>query len=241
MELGGGNALLTGDIGSGKSTLVDALTTLLVAPQKLNYNKAAGADDRERSARSYFFGYYKRERGDPGSSAKIVALRDPNSYSVILAVFYNQALKQHVTLAQVYWAKDTQGQPARFYVVANVPLSIAAHFSRFGSDINALKKRLRALPHVEVHESFPPYGAAYRRRFGVEHEQAMDLFNQTVSMKSVGNLTDFVRDHMLQPFDVKSRIEALIGHFEDLNRAHEAVAKAKDQIERLTPLVERLR
>jgi uncharacterized protein YPO0396 len=238
LELGGGNALLTGDIGSGKSTLVDALTTLLVAPQKLNYNKAAGADDRERSARSYFFGYYKRERGDPGSSAKIVALRDANSYSVILAVFYNQALKQHVTLAQVYWAKDTQGQPARFYVVANAPLSIAAHFSRFGSDINALKKRLRAIPHVEVHESFPPYGSAYRRRFGIEHEQAMDLFNQTVSMKSVGNLTDFVRDHMLQPFDVESRIEALIGHFEDLNRAHQAVVKAKDQIERLSPLVE---
>jgi len=31
----GDNALVTGDIGSGKSTLVDALTTLLVPPQKL--------------------------------------------------------------------------------------------------------------------------------------------------------------------------------------------------------------
>ena len=37
---GGDNALLTGDIGSGKSTLVDAVTTLLVPAQKIAYNKA---------------------------------------------------------------------------------------------------------------------------------------------------------------------------------------------------------
>ena len=44
----GRNALLTGDIGSGKSTLVDAVTTLLVPAQRVAYNKAAGADSRER-------------------------------------------------------------------------------------------------------------------------------------------------------------------------------------------------
>lgn len=42
----GDNALLTGDIGSGKSTLVDAITTLLVPAQKIAYNKAAGAEAR---------------------------------------------------------------------------------------------------------------------------------------------------------------------------------------------------
>jgi uncharacterized protein YPO0396 len=57
-------------------------------------------------------------------------------------------------------------------------------------------------------------------------------------MKSVGNLTDFVRSHMLEPFDVGSRIEALIRHFDDLDRAHQAVLKAKRQVELLTPLVE---
>ena len=41
---GGETALLTGDIGSGKSTLVDALTTLLMPAHRIAYNKAAGAD-----------------------------------------------------------------------------------------------------------------------------------------------------------------------------------------------------
>ena len=39
----GRNSLLTGDIGSGKSTLVDAVTTLLVPHNRIVYNKAAGA------------------------------------------------------------------------------------------------------------------------------------------------------------------------------------------------------
>jgi uncharacterized protein YPO0396 len=57
-------------------------------------------------------------------------------------------------------------------------------------------------------------------------------------MKSVGNLTDFVRSHMLEPFDVGSRIEALIRHVDDLDRAHQAVLKAKRQVDLLAPLVE---
>jgi uncharacterized protein YPO0396 len=237
LALSGRNGLLTGDIGSGKSTLVDALTTLLVPPQRLAYNKAAGADARERSLRSYVLGYYKSAQNEATGVARPVALRDVSSYSVILAVFHNEGFDQTVTLAQVFWFKDPQGQPTRLFVAAERALSIAGDFSLEGGDINALKKRLRALG-CELFDTFPPYGAWFRRRFGIEHEQALELFHQTVSMKSVGNLTDFVRSHMLEPFDVGSRIESLLRHFDDLDRAHQAVLKAKRQVDLLTPLVE---
>lgn len=233
----GNNCLLTGDIGSGKSTLVDAITTLLVPAQRITYNKAAGAESRERTLRSYVLGYFKSERGEPGLSAKPVALRDQNSYSVVLGHFHNEAYDQHVTLAQVFWLRDTQRQPVRLYVVSDRPLGIAEDFANFGSDIVNLRKRLRRQAHTEVHDSFPPYGTAFRRRFGIDNEQALDLFNQTVSMKSVGNMTGFVRQHMLERFPVESHIDALIGHFDDLDRAHQAVLKAKKQIGSLEPLV----
>jgi uncharacterized protein YPO0396 len=232
----GWNVLLTGDIGSGKSTLVDAVTTLLVPAQRIAYNKAAGADSKERSLRSYVLGHYKSERHELSGSAKPVALRDHNSYSVILAAFHNAGYDQTVTLAQVFWMKELQGQPARFFVATDRALAIAEDFAHFGPDIAALRKRLRSAG-AEVFDSFPPYGAWFRRRFGIENEQALELFHQTVSMKSVGNLTDFVRSHMLEPFEVAPRITALIGHFDDLNRAHESVLKAKRQVELLTPLV----
>lgn len=234
-ELDGHNGLLTGDIGSGKSTLVDAITTLLVPAQRVAYNKAAGAEAKERSLRSYVLGHYKSERNEVTGTARPVALRDAGSYSVILGVFRNEGFDQAVTLAQVFWLKEPQGQPARLFVTAEKALGIAEHFVGFGQDITGLRKKLRAAG-CELSDSFPPYGAWFRRRFGIEHDQALDLFHQTVSMKSVGNLTDFVRSHMLEPFDVASRIEALIHHFDDLDRAHQAVQKAKRQVELLTPL-----
>jgi uncharacterized protein YPO0396 len=236
LQLNGHNGLLTGDIGSGKSTLVDAITTLLVPAQRIAYNKAAGADSKERTLRSYVLGYYKSERNEITGAAKPVPLRNHNSYSVIVGVFHNVGYDQTVTLAQVFWMKEPHGQPARFFVGAGRDLSIASDFANFGSDIAQLRKKLRGLSG-EIFDSFPPYAAWFRRRFGIENDQALELFHQTVSMKSVGNLTDFVRSHMLEPFEVGPRIQALISHFDDLNRAHEAVLKAKRQVEILTPLV----
>ena len=75
-----------------------------------------------------------------------VPLRDHNSYSVVLGVFHNAGYDQTVTLAQVFYWKEAQGQPARFFVGAEHELSIAADFSRFGADITQLRKRLRDMP-----------------------------------------------------------------------------------------------
>src|SRR5262249_17154743 len=86
--LTGEHTSLNGDIGSGKCTLVDAITTLLVPAQKITYNKAAGAEAKERDLRSYVLGHYKSEKGESGLSAKPVALREQQStYAVILGQF----------------------------------------------------------------------------------------------------------------------------------------------------------
>jgi uncharacterized protein YPO0396 len=232
------NTLLTGDIGSGKSTIVDAVTTLLLPANRISYNKAAGAEVRERSLRSYVLGYYKSERNEVTGTTKPVALRDGTRYSVILGVFGNDGYDATVTIAQVFWLRgaDAGGQPDRFYVTADKPLSVAADFADFGADVTALRKRLRAAG-AQVYDTFPDYGRDFRRRLGIESEQAMELFQQTVSMKSVGNLTDFVRDHMLEPFDAAKWTANIVAHFEDLTRAHEAVQRARGQLAALGPLL----
>ncbi len=54
-----------------------------------------------------------------------------------------------------------------------------------------------------------------RRLLGIRSEQAMELFHQTVSMKSVGNLTDFVRSHMLEGEEEEAakRVRDIVDHF----------------------------
>jgi uncharacterized protein YPO0396 len=232
-------ALLTGDIGSGKSTIVDAVTTLLLPANRISYNKAAGAETRERSLRSYVLGFYKSERNEVTGTTRPVGLRDGTKFSVILGVFRNEGYDATVTLAQVFWIRnaDAAGQPDRFYVTADRALSVAGDFDEFGTDITLLRKRLRADSGIRVHDGFPEYGKDFRRRLGIESEQAMELFHQTVSMKSVGNLTDFVRDHMLEPFDAAKATASIVAHFEDLTKAHEAVQRAQAQLAALTPLL----
>jgi uncharacterized protein YPO0396 len=236
-ELGGRNALLTGDIGSGKSTLVDAVTTLLLPANKISYNKAAGAETRERDLRSYVQGHYKSERNETTGVSRPVPLRDTRHFSVILGVFANTGYATTVTLAQVFRTKDMgSGQPERFFVVADSDQSITKDFSEFGTEFNSLKRRLRD-GGAKVYDSFPEYGRDFRRRLGIESEQAMELFHQTVSMKAVDNLNDFVRSQMLEPFDTKSHIDSLIEHFDNLTQAHDAVLRARAQLELLQPLV----
>ena len=48
-----------------------------------------------------------------------------------------------------------------------------------------------------------------RRLLGIRSEQAIELFHQTISMKSVGDLNEFVRTHMLEPVDASARIEGI--------------------------------
>lgn len=240
LDIDGRNALLTGDIGSGKSTLVDALTTLLLPANRISYNKAAGAETRERDLRSYVLGHYKSERNEVTGTSRPVGLRDTRHYSVILGVFANTGFGDTVTIAQVFRARDiSQGQPDRFYVVADSELTIAKQFSDFGTELPALRRRLRE-QGARIHDSFTDYSRDFRRRLSIESEQAMDLFHQTVSMKAVDNLNDFVRSHMLEPFDTKSRIDALVEHFDHLTKAHDAVVRARSQLDLLTPLVEQL-
>jgi uncharacterized protein YPO0396 len=238
----GRNALVTGDIGSGKSTIVDAITTLLLPANRISYNKAAGAEARERSLRSYVLGHYKSERNEVTGGTRPIALRDPTKFSVILGVFTNAGYTETVTLAQVFWMKngDTGGQPDRFFVTADTALSVNGDFDDFGSDMTLLRKRLRAAAGVRLHDGFPEYGKDFRRRLGIESEQAMELFHQTVSMKSVGNLTDFVREHMLEPFNPGKAVADIIAHFEDLTKAHEAVQRAQAQLALLEPLLKEL-
>ena len=226
LQSDGNNSLLTGDIGSGKSTLVDALTCLLVPHHRITFNKAAGGESKERSLKSYVRGEYKKEKVEYTNTAKEVYLRpELNTYSVLLANFTNEGYAESLCLAQVFWVKDEKVEKM-LLLSNNKPLTISEHFSSF-TDIQELRKKLKNDNSIEVFDdNFSKYSERFRRLFGMNSDKAIDLFYQTVSMKAVSSLTEFVREHMLEKTDVKARMDELKKRFDDLNKAHQAVVTA---------------
>ncbi len=242
IEPNGSNALLTGDVGSGKSTLVDALTCLIVPHHKITFNKAAGAESKERTLVSYIKGEYKNTKSDDTNSReKAVSLRynhaNDCTFSVIIANFTNEGFHESVSLAQVFWIENDKQQKL-LIIREREPLSVKENFANI-EDAKDLRKRMKDLSNTETFDdNFSKYSQRFRQLFGMHTDKAIDLFYQTVSMKSVSSLTLFVREQMLERTEIKAQIEDLKKRFDDLNKAHAAVQRARKQKETLEPLVD---
>ncbi|MFD2721191.1 ATP-binding protein [Hymenobacter monticola] len=235
----GENTLLTGANGSGKTTLVDGLLALLVPPTKRFFNQSSGAQKRtDRSEESYVEGHYGRTQGDEQQKSRVEQLRkrSDNPYSIILGVFAN-AQSLPVTLVQVRWFSSAGLQ--RRYLVAKAELNIAEHiqFSTSGQWVSQLKKKFPDRV-VEEFDSFPRYADKFRQLFGMRSDKAQTLFNQTVGMKVLGDLDEFIRTNMLEESTAQAEFDKLLGNYQTLLTAYCALEKARAQLQLLQPVHE---
>ncbi len=235
----GHSSLVTGDIGSGKTTLVDGIASLLVPPGKMLYNKSASSDDantKERSLYSYIRGEYKKMKGENSEKGEAVYLRTEDTYTVLLGHFYNEGFSQRVTLAQVYSIRNHKAEA--FYVMSTDFLSILPDFAEFGKDIKSLKERLNKAEHTKIYSVFSEYSSRFRQIFGGLTEEAILLFRDTIYTKQIKDLTSFVRSLMLEKSEeTEDAIKDLSNNFDNLNQSYNAVIKAKEQISMLKPIV----
>lgn len=239
----GNNSLLTGANGSGKSTFIDALLTLLVPVKKDRfYNQSSGAEKKgDRTEETYVLGNYGNIQREGELSTSTQALRDKNTYSVILASFANTDLRI-VTLFQIRWFFN--GEMKRVFGVAHVPLEIEKDFSIFDAKGN-WKKRLEkpynsnsTKKKIEFLDGPSSYAERIWRLFGMRSIKALTLFNQIVGVKVLEDLDEFIRTNMLEELDAEAEFRQLKGSFETLMDAKINIEKAKEQIAQLEPISE---
>ena len=134
------NSLLTGANGSGKTTFIDALLTLLVPLKKDRfYNQSSGIEKKgDRNEESYVLGHYGDIQNAGEQSSTTQKLRDRSCYSVLLASFANTD-ERIVTLFQV--RSFSNGVLKRTFGIAHKPLEIQTDFSDFDA-IGNWKRRL---------------------------------------------------------------------------------------------------
>ena len=227
IEPDGQNSLLTGANASGKTTLVDGLLTLLVPERRMRfYNQTAGAKG-ERNEESYVLGEYGETENIETNTRETKRLRPKKeeARSVLLAVFRNE--DKWVTLAQVRWFAGSELR--RAFVFSYKKLGIAEDFLPF-SPSDDWKKRIRqrygktgAKELVQFFDGPKEYASALRSEFGMRSEKAHTLFSQTIGLKVLGNLDEFVRGQMLEEGDGEAEFQKLRAHFGKLRDAYRAI------------------
>lgn len=239
----GETSLLTGANGSGKTTFVDALLTLIVPEKRYRfYNQSSGSEKKgDRTEDTYVMGGYGMINSDTGVT-KTLYLREnkEEAYSILLANFTNEA-EQEVTLFQVRYF--TNGDMQKRFGIAHKSLRIETDFKPFDLG-NAWKRRIDqqynkgSRKQVEWFDAASKYANRMVDVLGMQSIQALTLFNQTVGIKVLGNLDDFIRTHMLEPRDMESSFQELKKHLATLLDAQRNIEKAEEQIRLLQPVHE---
>jgi uncharacterized protein YPO0396 len=235
----GRTSLLTGANGSGKTTLIDALLTILVPTNKRFYNQSSGAESKkERDENSYFWGYYGKIFSELEEKSKTEQLRTKadNPYSVLLACFQNSGTQHTITLVQVRWFGN--GGLQKIFIVSPYPLTVNEHFGKDHFDLKGewKKKLIKQYAKTEIYNSFKEYAARFSELFGLR-DKALSLFSQTVGIKVLGDLTNFIRQEMLEEADAEEQFRGLYNHYSDLLISHKAIQKDEKQLELLDPVV----
>jgi uncharacterized protein YPO0396 len=236
----GETSLLTGANASGKTTLVDGLLTLLVPERRMRfYNQTAGLKG-ERTEDSYVLGEYGEVESAEPNSKETKKLRGDKSkaQSILLAIFQNES--SFVTLAQARWFSN--GELKRVFILARRQLSISNDFFPF-DNTGDWKKRLRqkypkqgGKEVLHLLDSPGEYGRLMQNIFGMRSEKAHTLFSQTIGLKVLGDLNEFVRVQMLEERNSETEFQKIKAYFKTLNDAHKAIEKAYEQIELLKPI-----
>jgi len=238
----GETSLLTGANGSGKTTFVDALLTLIVPEKKHRfYNQSSGSEKKgDRTEETYVLGGYGNVHTGDGQSSKTLYLREnkDQAYSILLAHFSNEA-EQYVTLFQVRWFSGSEMK--RVFAIAHKPLHIEDDFRPF--DLNgAWRRRIDqqynkgSRKQVEWFDAASRYAQRLVEVLGMQSMQALSLFNQTMGIKVLGELNEFIRTNMLEPKNMEQEFQELKKHLSTLSDAQRNIEKSEEQIRLLQPL-----
>jgi len=237
--------LLTGESGSGKSSLVDAITAVLTPRRDTRFNAAAadGAGRSEdRSVLSYVRGAWRRAADSDTGEIATQYLRSGATWSGILLRYRSGtgAKSQTITLVKLFHVKrgaSTAAEVREVQILLTEPVGLLDFqpFARDGLDIRGIK---RNWPKASVFQEHSRFAAKFTRALGITGDRAILLLHKTQSAKNLGSLDELFRGFMLDEPETFAIADRAVEQFAELSEAHEAVVQATQQVEHLAPLTE---
>ena len=235
--------LFVGRSGTGKSTLLDAISALLVPPRWVDFNAAAREAEkagRDRNLVSYIRGAWAEQKDDASGEIALRYLRTGTTWTA-LALSYRDTIGRTVVLVQVMWLRGTSNRPRdvnRHFFILERPFELG-ELEEFGQTNLDVRKLKLGFPDAYISGEFRPYCERFRRLLGIDSEMALRLLHKTQSAKNLGDLNTFLRDFMLDRPETFRVADRLVSEFDELDAAHQSVVMVRRQIQTLAPAREK--
>ncbi|NQX12333.1 AAA family ATPase [Microbacteriaceae bacterium VKM Ac-2855] len=229
--------LLTGHSGSGKSSLLDAIATVLTPRKWLRFNAAAGdsPSQNDRSLVSYIRGAWRRQTDEETGDAVAQYLRPLATWSGILLRFDTADGAEPINLVRLFHLRrgaNAVADVSELYLSSRGEqqlLDFQAH-ARDGIEMRRIKA---AWPDAAVTKDFSAFFAKFRRVLGIQNEGTLQLLHKTQSAKNLGSLDQLFRGFMLDEPRTFEMARTAVEQFSELSDAHHRVVEARRQVDLL--------
>ncbi|WP_018180479.1 ATP-binding protein [Jongsikchunia kroppenstedtii] len=237
--------MLTGPSGSGKSSMMDGHSVVLLPTYDQVFNASAdltakGAKKAARSMADYVRGAWA-ENDDQYQQSQVQYLRGDGATWSAIAATYDNGAGSVTTAVAIKWfpAAGTDGSSLRSWYqlhTGEFDLLELNGWAESGFDI----RRYRTThPDVDCFDVQTAYSEALRRRVGIgSSSAALSLMGKAKAMKNVGELNLFIRTYMLDRPETFGKAQRLVENFTQLDEAYQAAARAHSQEKLLRPIPE---
>lgn len=226
-----GGALIAGASGSGKSSLLDAISLGFLPFNRRNFNasgdnSAAGSSAGRRTVDKYVRGAWG-QRSDAGAS-KVMYLRGDGTAWAAVAVTYTSNTGRTITGLVLKWLTgESRSDSSSRFVLADGDRDIEGICNRWAAgrfDGSVFKDDdWRFSTKVESQ-----YLAQLYATIGIRaSDAAQQLLGKAKSLKSVGGLEQFVREFMLDEPSSLTRLPEALKQIDPLVEARELLAVAQ--------------
>jgi uncharacterized protein YPO0396 len=241
--------LISGSSGTGKSTLMDAYTALMMdssvpfngASNDSAAGRARGAE--QRSVLSYARGKVdvSRESGTGQLKDEVLRGRDSSTWSAV-AITWRNGLGERFTAFRLYYIPATASEFREITTQMGTidhPLDLsdmeefaADHFPR-----RKISARFEGLSFYDSYQTFTTFNAT---RLGIgtngDGAKALKLLARIQVGRQVSTVDELYKTMVLEEPGTFKIAERAIDHFDDLRASYETMKTAESQVKVLTPI-----
>lgn len=230
-----GTAII-GPTGSGKTTLVDALMTLLTHQPRYNL-ASTGGHESDRDLISYIRGV-SGAGNNSGDNSHIA--RPGKTLTAVSARFSNG--DQAIRIGAVFWIDGSSSAASdlkRLWLFSerddqSLDEWLAIHHE---GGARELKQHARDTSGLQANDSKKAYLAQVRRFFEVG-ENAFTLLNRAAGLKQLNSIDEIFRELVLDDHSAFNRAAEVASEFDDLAAIHSELETARAQYQSLVPIAD---